>query len=121
MTPGQLVYEAFADQFPGETWGPWENVSALPMGERHGWEKVAQAVLNDAFPGLREQVRLAREDRDQLRKQVLDLAAALEAEGAEEIAIARKRQGPADEIDKNRGRVFKLCASRIRKIAGPPS
>jgi hypothetical protein len=113
-TAGQQAYEAFvawrAERDPMMICTDWTH----PAVAHEGWEAVAATVETG-------QVRLAREDRDQLRKQVLDLAAALEAEGAEEIAIARKRQGPADEIDKNRGRVFKLCASRIRKIAGPPS
>jgi hypothetical protein len=109
-TAGQQVYETLGAD-PASLAVPWAFLSA---DDRQVWEAAAAAVET-------EQVRLAREDRDSLRKRVLDLAAALEAEGDEEITIARKRQGAADDIDRNRGRVFKLCASRLRKIAGPPS
>jgi hypothetical protein len=118
MTPGQLIYEAFADQFPGETWGPWEDVIALPMGEGHGWEKVAQAVLDDAFPGLREQVRLAREDRDQLRKQLLSLAAEY-GDATEGDVIEGHVTGSLYMA--LRAEVLNDAAVRLREIAGPPS
>jgi hypothetical protein len=113
MTPGEAAHAGYVanDTGPDLADSLWARVG---QHERGRWERGAANVETG-------QLRLAREDRDQLRKQVLDLAAALEAEGAEEIAIARKRQGPADEIGKNRGRVFNLCASRIRRIAEPPS
>jgi hypothetical protein len=44
-TPGQAAYEEFAEQFPAESWGSWEQVKELPMGEWHGWEKVGQAAI----------------------------------------------------------------------------
>lgn len=46
------------------------------------------------------------------------LADALDAEGREEITIARKHQGQRHETGMQRGRVFELCASRIRRVAG---
>lgn len=80
-TPAQLACESFwaavrrqnggqdAGDWPGNAWD-W----AHERNSREAWAEAAQAVLNDAFPGLREQVRLARTDRDQLRKRMLDLA-----------------------------------------------
>jgi hypothetical protein len=114
-TAGQAAYEAgvrvmldgdiAADRVPDE--GPdfaWDAIGSL---ERDSWEAAAQAVLNDAFPGLREQVRLAREDRDQLRKQVLDLAADLDGR------CATRPPG--------RSHTEHEIAIALRKIAGPPS
>lgn len=56
---------------------------------------------------LREQVRLARADRDQLRGQVLSLA----AKWSDESYAAHG--GYADALSE--------CASELRQIAGPPA
>jgi hypothetical protein len=122
-TAGQQAYETMhASREQRDQSGshiPWLELDESMPGDfgalkREDMEAAAAAVETD-------QVRLAREDRDQLRKQVLDLAAALEAEGREEIAIARTRDVPRFQIGKNRGRVFNLCATRLRHAAGPPS
>jgi hypothetical protein len=65
----------------------WEE---LPAGMKADEEAAATAVETG-------QLSLAREDRDQLRKQVLDLAAKFEG------------QGPGG------------VAHQLRKVAGPPS
>lgn len=60
------------------------------------------------IPALREQLRLAREDRDQLRTAVLDLAAGLE-ESAAKTAPSKKSQ------------IENAAAARLRTIAEPPA
>lgn len=76
----------------------WEE---LPAGMQADEEAAATAVETD-------QVRLAREDRDQLRKQVLGLAADLD------ISAMATRPSRKSDIESE-------IAIALRKIAGPPS
>lgn len=87
----------------------------LPQEDRDDLEAAAAAVET-------EQVRSAREDRDQLRAQVLALAAELENEAA------RADRGAVRLSDRSAGLVLeeqadakRSAARRIRKIAGAPS
>jgi hypothetical protein len=105
-TAGQQAYEArYAamaarlgqDEFSWE----WDEVDP---GNRADWEAAAAAVETD-------QVRLAREDRDQLRKRVLDLAAELEDEAASLSATGVTRGN----------RLRHETAAKLRHAAEPPS
>lgn len=102
---GQLAYEAWFDAAHGfmpavgttaaEVW-------ARGTGDWHAtWEAAAAAVET-------EQVRLAREDRDQLRKRVLDLAADLESSAA--VTAPSKKSGIESDT-----------AAKLRQAAEPPS
>lgn len=80
-----------------------------------GWPKEPQPA-----PELDEQVRLARQDRDQLRKHVLDLAAEYEAE-AFRIAPPGAPEDPPDMADYIRAETLNVAAARLRQVAEPPS
>jgi len=73
---------------------------------REMWADVARAA--NAAQDVPGQVRLAREDRDQLRRAVLDLAADLEDEAERNDCACESKTGNA-------------AAARLRKIAEPPS
>jgi hypothetical protein len=111
-TPGRVNFEAYDQAHGVRSPSTWDYLGSI---ERAGFDAGAQAVLDQAFPGLRrqldearEQVRLARQDRDQLRKAVLDLAADLENSAAITAPSAKSRAEASD-------------AARLRKIAEPPS
>jgi hypothetical protein len=100
-TAGQQAYEAFYDATPAGRGLSWDEIGDSLRGY---WTAAAAAVET-------EQVRLAREDRDQLRKQVLDLAGELDgrcptrppgqSHTEHEIAIAlRKLMEPVTACDK---------------------
>jgi hypothetical protein len=76
---------------------------------------IADAIVEAIEPLIRaadaEQVRLAREDRDQLRKRMLDLAAELEDEAASLSATGVTRGN----------RLRHETAAKLRRAAGPPS
>lgn len=98
---GQQAYEAFkawrAERDPMMLVTDWTH----PSVAHEGWEAAAAAVET-------EQVRLVREDRDQLRGKVL----ALVAELLEEAHAAPSRS--EFEIKQD-------ITVRLRKIAEPPS
>jgi hypothetical protein len=121
-TAGQLAYETMhASREQRDQRGshiPWLELDGSMRGDfgalkREDMEAAATAVET-------EQVRLARQDRDQLRKQVLDLAAELEAE-AFRIAPPGAPEDPPDMADYIRAETLNVAAARLRKIAGPPS
>lgn len=65
-TPGQLNYEAFqAARWPHDPGTGWTHPAAAKA--RPAWEAAAQAVLNDAFPGLRREIAELRAERDGYR------------------------------------------------------
>jgi hypothetical protein len=112
-TAGQLAYETYVSfvGLPLADW-PWE----ADYVNRALWDAVAAAVETD-------QLRLAREDRDQLRKQVLDLAAELERLAGEHADKAAEYDRDAAQENFHRGCSAGLgnAAGRIRYAAGPPS
>jgi hypothetical protein len=124
-TAGQLAYEALhasvARRQPRHIWVTWDAVDEINDGIpgeplREDLEAAAAAVET-------EQARLAREDRDQLRKQVLDLAAELERLAGEHSQKAAEYDRDAAQENFHRGCRAALdnAADCIRKIAGPPS
>lgn len=56
-TPGQVAYEAFgAARWPGDPGMVTAWTHPAVDAARASWEAGAQAVLNDAFPGLRKEL-----------------------------------------------------------------
>jgi hypothetical protein len=104
-TAGRLLHEALYGQY-----AHWDK---LQYADHRNYENAAATVVN-------EQLRLAREDRDQLRKHVLDQAAKYEAE-AFRIAPPGAPEDPPDMADYIRAETLNVAAARLRQVAGPPS
>lgn len=106
---GQLAYEAFRawreERDPMMICTDWTH----PAVAREGWEAAAAAVET-------EQLRLAREDRDQLRKAVLGLAGEWKDDAAADENRVRPETGSAI-----RARIRNQCADDLRHAAEPPS
>jgi uncharacterized membrane-anchored protein len=107
-TAGQAIWESLRETAPQEfgddsdrAFATWDE---LPAIRRKRMETAAAAVET-------QQLRLVREDRDQLRKQVLDLAAELEGEAASLSATGVTRGN----------RLRHETAEKLRKIAEPTS
>ena len=97
-TPGQAAYEAFtAVRYAGSLTTDYSS----PTVAHKAWEAAGAAVET-------EQLRLARADRDQLRKHVLALAADLD-----NSATATRPSRKSD--------IESELAIALRKIAEPPS
>lgn len=119
-TAGQLACEAFwvvirgrdgLRNDPADAW-PW----ATSQGADEAWEAAAAAVET-------EQLRLARADRDQLRKAVLSLAAAWGdlAVKCDEAAALDGMAKAAVRDQATFARQLRECADQLRKAAEPPS
>ena len=61
-TPGQRAYEAWQDVQDPEWKIPWDSDGGFTLTDetRAAFEAAAQAVLNDAFPGLKRELGEAR-------------------------------------------------------------
>jgi hypothetical protein len=118
---GQAIWESLRetarqefgddDDFLFATW------DELPAIRRERMEAAAAAVET-------EQVRLAREDRDQLRGKVLALAAKWDATAARNQRNGQSLIDQGDEYG-NEGlaiaEALGACVIELRKIAEPPS
>jgi hypothetical protein len=86
------------------------------------WADVARAA--NAAQDVPGQVRLARQDRDQLRKAVLDLAAKWDAAADRNQRNGQSLVDQGDEYG-NEGlavaEALGACVVELRKIAEPPS
>jgi hypothetical protein len=100
-TPGQAAYEAHAAMVVPRPWR-WDQLDGKL---RAAWEAAAQAVLNDAFPGLKRQLAEARADRSHLQAQATALAGALRKADAElqEIHDALTAAWPGKELTEDTG------------------
>ena len=121
-TAGQQAYEALmrsiTDRNPDVPVVLWERLDDLARdGYTSGdtqadWEAAGRAVET-------QQLRLAREGRDSLRKRMLDLADELEDEGAEYDQIVG--DGEVRLLAERLAAQARMDAARIRQIAEPPS
>jgi hypothetical protein len=124
VDPASTAYRVHAYAFNTLTTMLAADDRYIPLSVR---EAIASAVVEAIEPLIRAddagQVRLAREDRDQLRKQVLDLAAELERLAGEHSQKAAEYDRDAAQENFHRGCRAALdnAADCIRKIAGPPS
>jgi nucleotide-binding universal stress UspA family protein len=108
-TPGQRAYEAYwarcGETEPNALTADWERLSGW---QQESWEAAAQAVLNDAFPGLKRELReakeLAKRDQETFTAVTADLEAQLTAVTAENEARKVAHDGYADAMRAERER-----------------